>query len=331
MVTCYANQAWLEPLGYERRHSQLMGIEKSLRSAASSVRKIFRDDFNRANQTGLGQSADGTSWKSVKGSFNVQGAFAAAAGTDYPIATVQMPFSDVSIDLKGIYPGSGAALWVTDAGNWVAVGMDMQGYYSCSTCADCTAYTDACTNGFVYTPSTCNQYNTAYGGFQSCQGGYNTCNARNSKYGYCNSWSCSGWYTFPYVPSGTNCVGSWNAPTRVCNGYFYRYCSATGPAYSCYCNTTYTSYIRIMRSVASTVSQLVAWAISGTANSMRIKTSGNEITVQTYSDSGLVSQIGSDMVYTASGVTIESEFGIVVKPSSSYQGYSIGEIAINKN
>lgn len=305
-----------------------MGIEKSLRSAASSVRKIFQDDFSRVDQTGLGKAPDGTSWKAIRGSFDVSGASAFTTDTNYPLATVEMPFSDVNIELSGIGSGASAALWVTDSGNWVAVGFDTDQVYGCDTCSTCNAWNpNGCTGN--WNSSTCNQYNSAYGGNPYCCGGYNTCNARNSKYNFCNSWSCTGGTCYyPFVASGTNCVGNWN--TSTCNGYQYEYCTSSY-VFSCNCTYSYPNYLRIIRSVAGTISTLASYAISGVVGSLRVKTRGAEITTEIFSDGNLTNQTGNAIVYTPSGVNIETQYGISIKPSNASQNYTIGSVKITKN
>jgi hypothetical protein len=63
---------------------------------------------------------------------------------------------------------------------------------------------------------------------------------------------------------------------------------------------------------------------------MRITTSGSEITIEPYANSDLTSKIGSDLVYTPTGVAITSSYGIIVEPSPTSQGYEIDEITIEK-
>jgi len=64
---------------------------------------------------------------------------------------------------------------------------------------------------------------------------------------------------------------------------------------------------------------------------MKVLTSGTQITTKVYSDPSLVTQIGSDIVYTATGAAISPAYGITVVPSSYSQSYSVGEISIEKN
>jgi hypothetical protein len=118
--------------------------------------------------------------------------------------------------------------------------------------------------------------------------------------------------TNPYTCSGGNCVG----------GTYY---------YTCNCSTCYPYYVRILQSVASTVSTITTWTLSTLANSLRIKTSGTQITAQAFSDTALATQIGSDLVYTATGAAITSTYGITLYTSASSQGYTVGTTDITYN
>lgn len=147
-------------------------------------------------------------------------------------------------------------------------------------------------------------------------------------------------------PYSCNCSGG-NPYDCNCGTYYYScncgqylnsynavYVAPTyyaGTTYSCNCQTCYPQYIRVIQSAASVVSTITSWVISSAAKSLRIKTSANEVTVKAFSDENLVTQIGSDLVYTGSGVVVTSNYGIVVYPSSSSQGTTLGEIEINKN
>ncbi len=63
---------------------------------------------------------------------------------------------------------------------------------------------------------------------------------------------------------------------------------------------------------------------------MRITTSGTQITVEPFANTDLTGKIGSDLVYTPTGVTLSSAYGIIVEPSPTTQGYEIDEITIEK-
>jgi hypothetical protein len=63
---------------------------------------------------------------------------------------------------------------------------------------------------------------------------------------------------------------------------------------------------------------------------MKIITSGSQITIEPYANADLTSKIGSDLVYTPTGVALTSTYGIIVTPSVTNQGSEIDEITIEK-
>lgn len=399
-----------------------MGSEKIgiLASVLGAVRNRFFDNFNRANQTGLGTATDGSLWKQIRGQFNISGNQAVGADNNYPMAVVDMPFSNVDIALTGVTQGSAAALWVTDSGNWWAVGIDQVSQTNCQTCNDCISFSGVNCNGSINSSNencaafgsnfTCNSPGNQFGGnaqssfaFQfggNCQNTFLTwnagsCNAWNTPGSTCLSWTrsggnCSAWnsganasfrtcrlwnaVTFPcgaFTPVPGTCK-TWGGNTSKCNtwnaiqyttnswnsiqwncagGTTFTFCVAPSGAwnsqfcngtwnssnciqwnsYSCNCVTTYPQYIRIMKSVASVVSEVYSTTIASVAQSLRVRTNGSQITVKAYSDPNLTTQIGSDIVHTPTGVTVTTSFGITIDPSSYNQGYSIDSIEINKN
>lgn len=434
-------------------------------SSLSSVRKRFKDTFNRSNEVGLKTASDGSRWTIVRDGFDVISQKAVSATADYPIAIVEMPTQDNQVSLYDTAQGSSAALWVSDAGNWWAVGIDQESAScNCQTCTGCNAYTQgSCIeyqvvgyNADTYGTTGYNPINyTTYGGnlsYNPVNGG----NAYTNPTGGGNSYknptgggnsyknpvtggnsyknpvsynsglatgfvsgggNCKGYNSFSYKnKTGGNCTGynptfresyrytvysksggntsynptaggntSYNPtnpgntaynptnpgniaynPTSGGNPYYnptaieptgggnaingvtvygnaIEGCKTYGPdvctseyTYDCNCQTCYPQYVRVIQSVAGTVSTLYSWLIgtvssSTVIKSLRVKTSGSEITVKAYSDSSLVSQIGTDLVYTPTGVNVTANFGIGIKPSTYNQGYSIDQVEIERN
>lgn len=67
------------------------------------------------------------------------------------------------------------------------------------------------------------------------------------------------------------------------------------------------------------------------AAAFRVRTSGTQITASAYSDSAAVTQIGSNLVYTATGATITAQNGIMIIPSSLNQGSTVDSVEIKSN
>ena len=300
----------------------------NLGSIASSIRDKFVDTFNRADTTGeLGAASDGSLWNALRGVMQVGSNKAGSpSGTStYPAASVKMPKTDVTISLAGTGNGAGSLLWVTDSGNWWATDIyqytysqnwyynQATGNYTCTTyssakgCDISTAnYSKNCVlNG--YCCAVCNAWNSN--------------NIKNAA--YCKTYSYTGTYSCTYSVAGYNCV----AP------YYYNVCNAGNADYTTVFGGTYyyyPTYVRVLQSVANTVSTVANWSFGDSVTIQSLKTliSGNQITVKAYSDTNLTTQIGSDLVYTATGATVTAEYGIVLTPSGSNTVNTIDSVTI---
>lgn len=96
----------------------------------------------------------------------------------------------------------------------------------------------------------------------------------------------------------------------------------------------FASYVRIRKSVNNVVSTVSSSLVStaSTIKSILVQTLGNQITVKPYSDENLVTQIGNDLVYTATGAVINAKYGISISAAEYDQSAIIGtEIVIDKN
>lgn len=322
-----------------------------LASSLSQGRKVLRDTFNRLDSSGdIGKASDGSIWSVIRGSWSIVSNKAVGATSDYPIIAQTMPVSNNEINLYGTSTGSAAALWVTDSGNWWALGTvqvaeDCNCTYYYNTNYTYAAGTCTGQNAATYNAVTCKTYSSgstcnAYG--MNCEGTWNRGPCANYAYSnlnglYCIAWNqgnCNQSYTYcasstPY----TNCA-TYSPSTKNTGNYYYYSCTVTqantqGPYANC--QTCYPQYIRLIQSVANTVSTITQWSIGTLAAALKIKTSGSSITVSAYSDASMVTQIGSDLVYTPTGVAITPMFGLTVIPSGYNQGYSTDEIDIKRN
>jgi hypothetical protein len=323
-----------------------------LGSTLSQGRKIFRDTFNRIDTvTGLGTSSDGSLWNIIRGSFKILNNTAVGIDANYPMVTQNLTTNNNEIDLLGTTQGSAASIWVTDSGNWWAIGMTQEpescnctyyynttygygpgtctaqnaGNYNAVTCNGSTTNTVCNANGLLcsgtWNAGTCNNYSyNSTNKTSKCSGSYNgTC---NQYYTYCNSYS----YAFTCTQYSASTLNAGNYYTYACTVMYY---FDHGPYSSC--QTCYPQYIRILQSVGNTVSTITQWSIGTIASALKIKTSGSQITISAYSDASMVSQIGSDLIYTPTGVAITPVFGITVIPSSYNQGYATDEVKITRS
>jgi hypothetical protein len=111
----------------------------------------------------------------------------------------------------------------------------------------------------------------------------------------------------------------------VCNSGTAQYSTIQGGTFY-----YYPTYIRVIRSIANTVSEVTSGYIgdSITLQSLRTIISGTQITVKGYSGANLTTQVGSDLVYNATGATVTPEYGIVITPSGSNTVNTIDSVTI---
>jgi hypothetical protein len=228
--------------------------------------------------------------------------------------------------------------------------------YTCNA-YQCNASSFTCT-GYACNSSSCGSYNTFYcasfngsncAGYVAISG---NCKAYN-KAGNCNAYyystNCAGY-------NSSNCAGyaGGNCAGYVCNvsgcASGYSTCNSSSCSsesctsasctsascssasyYSCNCATCYPALIRLIKSVSNVVTEVTTWAISQAAASLKVITNGTGITARAYSDNNLSTQIGSDLTYTATGATIDTQFGIVVAPSTYAQGASLDDFSATAN
>ena len=115
----------------------------------------------------------------------------------------------------------------------------------------------------------------------------------------------------------------------------------TGPTtYNCYTSTTasytYDTRIVVVSSVSgSVVTDSTTTLVSGAGslspvNSLKVATSGDQITTTAYSSAGLVSQLGSPVVRTPTTPTKGPSVGIIKGPSTYNQGSTIDNYSTTK-
>lgn len=294
-------------------------------SVASSIRDRFVDTFNRSNSaSSLGTASDGSLWTALRGSLGINSNKAVLgsgqSATGYPAATVRMPKTNVTISESGVGNGSGALLWATDSNNWWATDVYQSSFsvtnYSTNLSGNfvCTAYT---TNFVCAAPFYCCNVSGYTVGGAVCIA-WNSNNIKNAA--YCRTYTRN--YTINYT-CGT-CCNSFYTAVNCSSGVAEYTTTATGTTFY------YPTYIRIMQSVANVVSQITNAYLGDnlTIQGLRTITNGNQITVRAFSDANLTTQVGSDLVYTATGATVTAEYGIILTPSDSNSVNSIDSITI---
>lgn len=303
-------------------------MKKNLGAVASSIRDKFIDTFNRTDTTGnLGTATDGSLWKALRGTWKVTSnkAQSTDAASGYPAVSVVMPNKATSIKIQGPVSGSGALIWVTDANNWWAVDLYQSTY---STPNYTTNYNGTfCDYGYTNNAYyACNAYVTNYCFATNYAGPYcgawNSNNIRNAaycRYYYYNS------YTYQYA-CGSSCSSSYYAPPSfVCQSSSPKYTvTQTGTSYF------YPQFLRVLQSVGNVVSQIASLQVSDNATIAGLKAliSGTTITASAYSDANMTTQVGSNLVYNATGAAVTTEYGLVLTPAAYNQGNAVDDIVI---
>jgi hypothetical protein len=211
----------------------------------------------------------------------------------------------------------------------------------CSTpvpCSGCTNYTTVTVPASSYT---CSMYNP--GG--SCKYGYTYNYTYSYSYSYYNS-CCSGGYS-NYNPccsggySGSNynpcCSGGYTTAYNPCGSS--NPCIGTGGSCASYANT-YPRYLKLYKYAANTLTELASVTLDAATSFAPIKaikvaiTNSNKtngtatVTAKAFSDTSAVTQIGGDLVHSATGVTIVTNYGIIASDSAYNQSLGTDGITI---
>jgi hypothetical protein len=265
---------------------------KILGVIASSVFKIFTDNFNRTTAGSLGTPSGGGAWTALRGVWFANGTKATSSGTatDYPIASAEMYKNDPTILLDVDGNGVGASFWVSDSSNW-------WGVFPFQTTNETATYSSTC-SGYG---STCSAYRPAF--------------------------VCTG---YGYRPDGK---------TR-CSQFYYDYgyalcqtysqtCTAYSQTFTGYTYSAGSRYLRLIKSVANTVTTVADSAIASAAASIKVViNSGGTITSSAYTSAGQVSQTGSDFVNTPVSPTKGTKHGILLAPGGINTATTVDNLTI---
>ena len=293
-----------------------------------------------------------------------------SSGTSYPIATVTMPTGNNTIRIAGTEQGAAAAIWVQSSSDWWMVGIDSEyntipgnTAYAYSQNAYFNSQGSNASNQFSFTNyagPAASTYYVGTEGFAKAQGQNSTTTNYTSKITYSGPFFVNGppKYNSSTTYTSATSGGNWywfNTPTMNYSAYsnYYYYAAGTGYAWNgvsyfwftaggtyqtfSFTNATtyaYSQILRVRQSVGGTVSTITSSIVSAaqTAASLLVSLSGNQITAKAFSDNNFVSQLGSDLVYTATGATVNTKFGIAISPSAYQQSDIIGtSVQITRN
>lgn len=354
----------------------------------TAVRERFTDTFVRNNRPDLGRASDGSLWQTIRAGLGVNNDRATATNPqDYPIATVDMPSSDVTIDLLGVSQGGGAAIWVQSSDDWYAVTIDQTPRDVPETIETISAnysyndrFSDApgtqvapfwsatFNSGSTIPASWSNTWNWKETDFKNATGNtaytaWNTFFFKFSstffyRYAVGKGWTTGSWTVWAWGRSGNSftaynsytykvavtvnrsVTNTWaytiySPPTFAGNVFAGNYTYAVivpGFTYTAFLPYTYSitvpattvfdQKVSLRQSIAGNVQLLTSWLVSSAQviRALKVKLTGNTITTKAYSDANQISQIGNDLVYTATGAEINTKFGLVISPSIYGQG-----------
>jgi hypothetical protein len=325
-----------------------MGVRAIIKAAQQSLPKritsIFSTDFSDLSLSGDVYSNTNRKWSFLRGTWGLLSSKlnTTTASSSYPITVVDALVPDVKIELKDIGQGVGAAIWVTDAGNWWAVASQQQPEdcnctnfsfsCNCSTCYDsyCSSYNCYCGNAnysidCTYYPGGCarEECYTTYGNYCSAYYANGNC-AEYTKISWvdclCAEYYPASYYCAPnYFPGFSDC----------CCAVSYSYSCNCQTCYGTSCQTCYPQYMRIIQSASNTVSEILKWQVGNIVRSLRVFTSNKNITVKSYSDTSLQTEINSQE-YTATTAQETTRFGVVISPSSYNESKTVSEINIER-
>lgn len=268
---------------------------KILGVIASSVFKIFTDNFNRTTSGSLGTPSGGGAWAAIRGVWFANGTKATSSGTatDYPIATSDIYSTAPTILLDVDGNGVGASFWVSDSSNWWGV-VPYQATASTTTYSSvCSAYTSFCST------------------YKSIQGG-------------CTEYSIYQ-VNGRYQIYSLQCLS--HSYTQGCQTY-----SSSCSTYSQASSTSYSAgsrYLRLLKSVSNTVTTVADGAISAAAASIKVVVnSGGLITASAYTAAGQVTQTGSDLTNTPVSPTKATKHGLLLAPGGVTQATTVDNITL---
>lgn len=229
----------------QQRRSRAKAIAASSRLKAFGS---FTDQFSDSFRSG---------WKTVRSGWGAGAGASSSSPSNYPLISAPIKNSDVTITLKNPGIGTGAALWVTDSGNWWMVVTEQQQSVGTGDCSNynpvnnCGAggncgtvdnryaywydFGNNCVNTYTYqNANNCVGGNICVADYV-CVGG-NECVASNSACIGGNTCVPGTYYYYDPCKTGGNCIGTGGN----CKGYGY--CLVYGSYYVSCCKNGYNYY-----------------------------------------------------------------------------------------
>lgn len=325
-------------------YSNINGVWQLIYNMVTAI----TDTFTRTTSGSLGTSDSGTLWNALRGVWSANGSQATSSDTasTYPIASATFAAdATLSEDVSG---GTGLAFWITDANNWwAAYPTYIQNSSTSSTCTggtvSCSDSSNTCTpSGGCGTVSSNGGVTTCTGPTVFCTDSTNTCapgGCGTPSVSFVNSYYCPN-SSYPYLyqancyeispHSGASIPGTVSSTsytrTQSTNVTTYTRTSSSPVSSTTY---TYDTQVVVVSSVSGTITtQYTSTLVSGagslsTVGSLKVVTSGNQITTRAYTGTGLTTQLGSDIINTPASPLMGTSVGIIKAPSTYSQGTTL--------
>lgn len=251
-------------------------------------------------------------------------------------------------------------------GNCVATGGNCKGFGNClvygsyyvSCCKNgynaynSCAYLNPCVGGYIYwttqEPNTpcCVAGNYCYS--YTNTGNPNPCVSGSAGYYYCGACGFDPGQSAGSTTNSCSCCGTNSSDVRVVNGSGDSYnpcgarnaCQATGGNCTHY-QDTYPRKVKIFKYISNVLSEVTFQTLDSVTSfpiirSLRVIVtnavkggSTATVTVKAYSDTLFTNQIGSDFIHQATGLKINTNYGIIANPSSYNEDISAQQVSIS--
>jgi len=315
-----------------------------LGSFASSIGKGVSDTFTAIGSLASNITSIGSGWNILRGSWTSTGTAAQSldSASSYPIASVNMPSYDQKVSAS-ISSGTGVAFWISDAGSWWAAA-SYNNTYQYQYSAIC--YGTNCSISSYTCSGPCGYLVGGSADTNNCGPCYTTQTTLTCPFGgslYYNTicvTAMSG--SFPsqyYTPvsvsqqvqtSSSGCVGLCGNGSPGYDPYNCGPCTSCSTySYSCTQTATGTAYyLKLIKSVGGVVSSITSdVSLNSQAAAILVETSGKNILVKAYSDTGKTNQIGATISLTADVDPVGASAGIIKIPSDVGQGSTISNFS----
>ena len=285
------------------------------------------DSFTRSTSAGnLGNTDTGNTWSILRGAWYVASGYATdnTAGSSYPLAVVELGSSNMVVSADILY-NTGVVVWGVDANNWWAVVTTNYNYNynyntTCTSCTTCSQTVFCCgscpcnnaapdTMDCCCSELVCSFVCYYYDSYGACEWGQNECEIDP-----CASLGCA---CGNAIEESNTCCGN-------CCTEYYTCCTD----YACTQTATATQHqIKVLRSVAGTITEINTTNTSSPANIISVTTSGNTLSYTALNGTVVVATYSAAQTTPNTG----TKPGIIKVPATNTGVHSVDNFAASPN